>query len=141
MSDDILSDWDNFDLDKNAEVIKVNNSRNVSIGVIQDSPFNEYDDIENEIVNTGITENNGIQTGSNGEVILQDNIPDSLCPPLECNKIVNNMPEFREIPDLCFCPVVEPLVQLGVKTVIVSKNTDNLEFSINEFLAKKNCEG
>lgn len=141
MNDDILSDWDNFDLDNNAEVIKVNNKRNSEIGVILESPFYDYGDVELYIENSGITEKDGIQNGSNGEVILQDNIPDSLCPPLECKQTVTNMPEFREIPDLCFCPVVEPLVQLGIKTVVVSKNTDNLEFSIDEFLTKKNCEG
>lgn len=141
MNDDILSDWDNFDLDNNAEVIKVNNKRNSEIGVIQDSPFHDYDDVEIVIEYTGITDQNGIQIGSNGELILQDNIPDSLCPPLDCKPIVTNMPEFREISDLCFCPVVEPLVQLGIKTVVVSKNTDNLEFSIDEFLTKKNCGG
>lgn len=141
MNDDILSDWDNFDLDNNAEVIKVNNKINSEIGVIQDSPFHDYGDVEIVIEDTGITEKNGIQIGSNGETILNDNISDSLCPPLDCKPTVTNMPEFREIPDLCFCPVVEPLVQLGIKTVVVSKNTDNLEFSIDEFLTKKNCEG
>ncbi len=74
MNDDILSDWDNFDLDNNAEVIKVNNKRNSEIGVIQDSPFHDYVDVEIVIEDTGITDQNGIQIVSNGEIILKDNI-------------------------------------------------------------------
>lgn len=134
---DILAEWDNFDLDENAEVIKVNN---IKAGVISESPFADYTDVESVVENTGITVQDGIQIGSNGESILQDNMDKDLCPPLKCMEVPNNMPEFREIPDLCFCPVEEPLVQLGTKTVVVSKYTDNLEFSINEFLTKKNCE-
>lgn len=141
MSDDILSEWDNFDLDEDGEVIKVNNIVNKADGVVNDTPFADYADIESVVENTGILVQDGIQYASNGEVILQDNTPDSLCPPLECKDNTELMPEFREIPDLCYCPPVVEMQPLGTKTVVVTKFTDNLEYSINEFLTKKNCEG
>ena len=140
MSNDILSDWDNFDLNDDGDVIKVNNSINHNDGVISESPFDDF--IEYEIVyeNTGITTIDGIQFASNGEKILNDTIPNDLCPVKECMIIDNNMPEFVEIPDLCFCPsIVDEVKELGTKTVVVLKHTDNMVFSIDEFLTKKNC--